>query len=908
MAPSVAAPDNPRVAVAAPAYRGLNLPLFTMNEKATEAFRILAGFEPMRWQQRLLEMLLRGEVPTAVALPTGLGKTSVMALWLIARAFGAPLPRRLVYVVDRRVVVDQASTEARKLRCRLAEPSVQPVLQRLREGLGLGDAAKLVVSTLRGGLMDDAAWRVDPAAAAIIVGTVDMIGSRLLFEGYGVSRRMRPLQAGLLGCDTLLVLDEAHLVPPFAALLRSIAEDASLHGSTPEGLVPGLRLMTLSATGGEVSDTAVFGLEVEDAKEELVKHRLRAVKRLCVTEAVPRKDLPGRLAKQAKSLAGSAEKAARVIVFCDRRTDAQQVVEQLNAQASGPAVHLLVGERRGHERARATAELEKEGFLAGSPRPERPAVLVATAAGEVGADLDADHMVGDVVAFERMVQRLGRVNRRGGDDRAAKVVLIPVAPEARPDCEQAAREARGAKALQLLQHLPRNGDTFDVSPGALDELQCDPTLAGSRAEATTPAPLRPALTRALIEAWSLTGLAEHTGRPEIAPWLRGWVEEPPEARLFWRRFLPWRGDERRPVAHEVAEFFEHASPAPVEIVEAPVWRAVEVLKTRGRTLLGSEEPPETPAALVLTPALELERALTLGDLGRLDPKNDLAKLAGRLVALSSVLGGLTDDGLLDGTVEGVAPDGPSAAKGIGCTADAPEGMKGVPLRFTAGSPDAAAPPEEGWVEAHAWPLKLDMEGAPERMLRIWTPEHAKADPALARRAQTLADHAAAVEKEVIAITERLGLPEAYRDVLRLAARLHDAGKAAPRWQDAFSAPKEGGPYAKTAARRVDQRLLGHYRHEFGSLADAMRDPALCHLPADLRDLALHLIAAHHGRARPVIGTDGAPMMPTRAEELARETALRFARLQHRWGPWGLAWWEALLRLADAAASAKQETA
>ena len=91
--------------MAAPAYRGLNLPLFTMNEKATEAFRILAGFEPMRWQQRLLEMLLRGEVPTAVALPTGLGKTSVMALWLIARAFGAPLPRRLVYVVDRRVVV-----------------------------------------------------------------------------------------------------------------------------------------------------------------------------------------------------------------------------------------------------------------------------------------------------------------------------------------------------------------------------------------------------------------------------------------------------------------------------------------------------------------------------------------------------------------------------------------------------------------------------------------------------------------------------------------------------------------------------------------------------------------------------------------------------------------------------------
>jgi CRISPR-associated endonuclease/helicase Cas3 len=38
------------------------------------------------------------------------------------------------------------------------------------------------------------------------------------------------------------------------------------------------------------------------------------------------------------------------------------------------------------------------------------------------------------------------------------------------------------------------------------------------------------------------------------------------------------------------------------------------------------------------------------------------------------------------------------------------------------------------------------------------------------------------------------------------------------------------------------------------------------------------------------------------EERARDVAMRFARLQKRWGPWGLAWWEALLRAADAQAS------
>ncbi len=75
------------------------------------------------------------------------------------------------------------------------------------------------------------------------------------------------------------------------------------------------------------------------------------------------------------------------------------------------------------------------------------------------------------------------------------------------------------------------------------------------------------------------------------------------------------------------------------------------------------------------------------------------------------------------------------------------------------------------------------------------------------------------------------------------------------------------------------------------------------LPHDWQDLVLHLIAAHHGQARPVIRTRGCEDAPPSAlEGRAREVALRFARMQRRWGPWGLAWWEALLRAADQQAS------
>jgi len=64
-------------------------------EDLAAAFEALAGFPPMRWQTRLYgDRFARGRVPAALDLPTGLGKTAVMTLWLIARARGTVLPRR----------------------------------------------------------------------------------------------------------------------------------------------------------------------------------------------------------------------------------------------------------------------------------------------------------------------------------------------------------------------------------------------------------------------------------------------------------------------------------------------------------------------------------------------------------------------------------------------------------------------------------------------------------------------------------------------------------------------------------------------------------------------------------------------------------------------------------------------
>jgi CRISPR-associated endonuclease/helicase Cas3 len=143
-----------------------------------DQFAALAGPRPFHWQRRLFQRLVEGSVPAAVDLPTGLGKTSVMALWLIARAYGAKLPCRLVYVVDRRAVVDQATEEAEKLRNALegnakhfgaleegSRAEAIRIAAELKRRLGFSDKRKLPISTLRGAHVDNREWLDDPAAS-----------------------------------------------------------------------------------------------------------------------------------------------------------------------------------------------------------------------------------------------------------------------------------------------------------------------------------------------------------------------------------------------------------------------------------------------------------------------------------------------------------------------------------------------------------------------------------------------------------------------------------------------------------------------------------------------------------------------------------------------------------------------
>jgi CRISPR-associated endonuclease/helicase Cas3 len=377
----------------------------------------------------------------------------------------------------------------------------------------------------------------------------------------------------------------------------------------------------------------------------------------------------------------------------------------------------------------------------------------------------------------------------------------------------------------------------------------------------------------------------------------------------WRTWLPRQADAER--------FFEAAPVETVEVLEIESKTVLDLLAKRVKQAMktheeaaresrnddetddaemASKRPPLTLEDIVMFVLDDRFRGYTLGELEGFDKKERdqlFRDIAGETIVLDARLGGLDASGLLDSKAD--------------TATDVSEKLR-LPFRVREvenleALTDGAWRVEETFVsrtnvdgEAVAW---LVVESDP-------TQQSTTEDGRSTGREQPLHEHQAFAERHARRLGQRLGLQPVHIDLLALAAVLHDEGKKVERWQRAFRAPKDKRPLGKTTSRPI-QSILAGYRHELGSLPFAERDARVAALSPEDRDLVLHLIAAHHGFARPILRTDGYDDAPPSAlVERARAIALRFSRLEKRWGPWGLAWWEALLRAADQAASREND--
>lgn len=788
---------------------------------------ITRSLRPYPWQRRLYERMLSGSLPGSICVPTGAGKTSVMNVWLLALAAGAPVPRRLLWVVDRRVVVDQATEEANRIAARVREIEELPV-----------DVRRLAVSTLRGERADNGEWSEDPSRPAIIVGTVDMVGSRLLFSGYGDGKWKRPQHAGLLGTDTLAVNDEAHLTPAFAKLLCEVRALRPLEAR--------FHVLLLSATPSGGGERWPESLE-EDLREnpEFAK-RFRARKELRLVES------KGKIDDDIVKLAcGEASEAGpRRLVFVQSPERAAAIARSIEKKTGSGRVLLLTGTMRGHERDGLTRHEVFADFQA--REGGAPCWLVATSAAEVGIDITSDVLITELDTADHLVQRFGRLNRFGGSAGLAIVVFRPPSD----------KEPRKKACLDYLRSLADvTCETMFAQPAPGDASQAAPVLARFEER--------------LAELWAMTSV-DSPAKPPVEPWLHGKQEEYPETEAAWREDVPWLT--REGVAlDEVREVLRRHRVLAHEKLKEPTRRLAEKLAAL---------PEETRAILVTAggelrvgPLRELQDALPYG-----------------LLVLPAGVGRLSR-GMLCGPDEG---------EPAGDVADAGGERRRHRHYVTAGGEARRLGGGEAAIEPKAWELKVPAEGGdeesePEGTLLYWTEKAAQLSNS---EAVTLAQHSASVASEAAKLATGLGFDASMTAAFEWAGRLHDLGKGRALWQAAAGAEAGCELLAKPKGH-MRPAALGGYRHELGSLLDA----AGRELPEETRDLILHLIASHHGWARPHFPPRAFDKSAVRrSREECEETVRRFGRLQSRYGPWGLAYLEAVFRAADARVSRQEASA
>lgn len=550
------------------------------------------GHSPFPWQTRLLEEVLSRGWPRSLALPTASGKTGVIdiAVFALACQAGLPpeqrtMPRRIALVVDRRVVVDDAARRAERIANALAAAR-DGVLGEAADALrSLGGAPEepLHVAVLRGGLYREQRWARTPVQPTVLLSTVDQVGSRLLFRGYGLSPYAWPIHAGLLANDCLILLDEAHVSRPFLETLswleryRARAQQplrtpfafvpmtaTPAEDDRPTGLPEEDRAPSGGPPNGRPRDSRPFELADDDRQNPVLARRLAACKKARLVEAASARDSD--FARELAALA--AEHLARgrtVAVVVNRVATARELFRVLQKRPDAQTI-LLTGRSRPFDRD-AILERWRSRLLAGRDRAhaaaDPPLVVVATQCIEVGADLDFDVLITECASLDALRQRFGRLDRLGELGSSRAIIAARSNPKGDPD------PVYGLALPETWRWLKGNAMTEAGSPVidfGIDALTPFLPAGEERTRLLAPAEHAPTLFPAYCDLWAHTS-PEPVPAPDPAVFLHGFQRGEAEVQVVWRADLgPGQPD-------TWAETVALCPPSSAEALPLPLWVA-----------------------------------------------------------------------------------------------------------------------------------------------------------------------------------------------------------------------------------------------------------------------------------------------------------------------------------------------
>lgn len=542
---------------------------------------------PFDWQVELAHTVCKGGWPRYLDMPTASGKTSVLDIAVFHLAAeecraGRKAPLRIAFVVDRRLVVDGAFEHARLIARRINERSGR-ITGKVADSLGSFSGGRpLETARLRGGMPQDRDWALSPSQPTVMVSTVDQVGSRLLFRGYGVSDSMRPIHAGLLGADTLLLLDEAHTSRPFMDTLEQIMVMKKRLGW--DGDLP-FACMFMSATPGSGAGRGVFPpAERRDALlrgDGAIRPRFEASKPARLVEVAAGRDGTVAMLDAALDLArpikagGAAPRNIGIVV---NRVDTArrmhgELCERLRREVgTGARAHLLIGRARPLERDLNVRPMIS-GIMAGAGAPSREdagdmgpvTFFVATQCIEVGVDADFDALVTQIAPLDSLRQRFGRLNRVGARP-ASSAVIVATKEEMSAKYVDPVYGDAVPRAWKYLSSVATGGRSKKVVDFGVDRF---PVRDGYE-EAAAPRTRSVTLMPSYLSLWAQTS-PRPVPDPDPAPFLHGAGTRPADVQIVWRADVT---DELLQGALDMDRLgLTTCRPSALEAVSLPVWVA-----------------------------------------------------------------------------------------------------------------------------------------------------------------------------------------------------------------------------------------------------------------------------------------------------------------------------------------------
>jgi len=1001
-------------------------------------FRELHGYEPYSWQRCLAEQTLAGDWPGAIDLPTGSGKTACIDIAIFALACQASLPverrtthRRIFFCVNRRIIVDEAHQRARRIARAIWQaerddgtdkPILREVAKALRTLAGTAadhDTPPLDVLELRGGIYRDNRWARSISQPTIVCTTIDQLGSRLLFRGYGVSDSAAPIQAAMIAYDSLILLDEAHISEPFRQTLDNVQRYLDPVKWAEQNIcVKPVCVVPMTATpSNEMRSRGVIELTDADRENPLLDARLTVNK---PAELKPTSNLSNLIKDAVKdALELVKDKPTAVGIIVNRVATARAIYDALlkekndsgNKKRKIPddaAIELVIGSMRPIDRDK---QAERLRTLVGPGRPEvtvKTSFIVATQCLEVGADYDFDALITECASLDALRQRFGRLNRSGRDIEAKAVILAnkkDIKPDDKLDKEKPLDPIYGnalARTWNWLcdnptdTHKEKNGkktivrrwvdfgiDAFNI---LLDKHEVNGQLSK---ELLAPSALlnAPVMMPAYVDFWCQTA-PKPIPDPDVSMFIHGPQGGEPDVQVCWRADLVEDDHMTRDQWINVVALLP---PTAAECMSVPISRLRRWLtdqlddKADQGDLLGIGEgnksesgddksplkhigiiwrgpkesmllespldisPGDTLVLPATTPGSNLlghVPSLTVDDVAEpaFTRARDRAVLRLHTLLQSNLPDGEPFDNLFTAATN--LEDQPSREDWSAMIRTASEALidyddehkqalgnlvkKGIHVEFYPDRRGVVLTTRKRLKSSTDWFIPALDDGDDE------TSRIQREDPVF------LADHSNHVQKTMKDCLACLPL-SALADVYTTAAEFHDIGKADERFQamlrrtdrtdawllaeitSSLLAKSEGMPQGRSQRKDARTRadLPQGFRHEMLSvqlteISEKLPDKS------NQRELLLHLIAAHHGYCRPfapVVPDDELPAVEVSGISLSNEkrqelipshridsgVAERFWSLTRRFGWWGLAYLEAVLRLADQQASAAEDT-